>query len=125
MRERPFAIRRVGRQWRSRGCPLLSVLITLFGLRHALVGLKGRDGLERREDVGARGQESLSEFLIHRLLEQLVADGTIRQINQATAEDGVQGIVVLVAVLLQEWNDLVPHNPEEAGGVLNGLARLQ
>ena len=37
----------------------------------------------------------------------------------------VQGVVVLVAVFLQQRDDLVSDDPEEPGGVLDGLARLQ
>ena len=90
----------------------------------ALAGTEGRHGLERGQEVRAGLQEGLDEFRPRRLLEQVVADGPVRQIDQAVAEDGVQGVVVLVAVFLQQRDDLLTDDPEEPGGGLDRLARL-
>jgi hypothetical protein len=64
----------------------------------------------------------LDEFLTFRLVEQVVADRPAGQIDQTPAEDGVKGVVVLVAVFLQQRDDFVPDDLEETGGVFDGLA---
>jgi hypothetical protein len=44
-------------------------------------------------------QEGLDQFRPRRLREQVVADGPVRPIDQAVAEDGMQGVELLVAIV--------------------------
>ena len=63
----------------------------------ALGDAEGRHGLERSQEVGAGLQEGLDQFRPRRLREQVVADVTVRPIDQAVAEDGMQGVELLLA----------------------------
>ena len=77
---------------------------------------RGRaDGADRRQDVRAGSEKRLDEFGSRRLLEQVMADRSVREIDQAAAEDVVEGLEVLVAVLLQQRDDLVADDAEETG----------
>ena len=82
------------------------------------------DGPDRRQDVRTGSKKSLHEFRPRWLLKQVMADCSIREIDQAATEDAVERLEVLVAVLLQQRDDLVADDAKKTCGVSDGPASL-